>query len=258
MPGGLADLLDVTGAHALLHAGGPDPLRGLLAQEVGLERHHAGVDEQQVRVVVDQRRGGHDGVAVLLEERQPATPDLSGFHGESVLGCFGLPPGTGTRHRMPVRAGGRAGSGVVGQVGGGAPAPTELARRWGRAAAPAPPRASGSDRGRRRPARMPGSRRRARGLRSQPASTSRSGVCAHAACRGARLVASVSTATSTASRSSASRRAEASLNVRDEALGDRQLPQAVAHPDRDGGQQHGAAPHDSSFLLSPRTAVRTP
>ena len=86
VPRGLADLLDVTGAHALLHAGRPVPRRRLLAQEVRLEGHHAGVDEQQVRVVVDQRRGGDDGVAVLLEERQPATPDLCGFHGGSVLG----------------------------------------------------------------------------------------------------------------------------------------------------------------------------
>src|SRR6478609_7479590 len=44
----------------------------------------------------------------------------------------------------------------------------------------------------------------------------------------------------------------------DEALGDRQLPQGVADPDRRGGQQHGAAPHDGSLRPSPRTAVRTP
>jgi len=51
---GLADLLDVAGAHTLLHAGGTLPRRRLLAQEVGLERHHAGADEQEVRVVIQQ------------------------------------------------------------------------------------------------------------------------------------------------------------------------------------------------------------
>ena len=143
VPRGLADLLDVTGAHALLHAGRPVPRRGLLTQEVGLEGHHAGVDEQQVRVVVDQRRGGDDGVAVLLEERQPAAPDLSGFHGKSVLGCHGC-------HRArardivcrcaPVDRSGWVAVRCAGRAGG-AVAPTELARRWGRAAARAPPRA---------------------------------------------------------------------------------------------------------------------
>ena len=56
VPGGLADLLDVEGAHALLHAGRALVRRRLLAEQVGLERHHAGVDEQQVGVVEQQRR----------------------------------------------------------------------------------------------------------------------------------------------------------------------------------------------------------
>ena len=140
VPRGLADLLDVTGPDALLHTRGARPRRTLLPEEVGLEGHHAGVDEQQVRVVVDQRRGGDDGVAVLLEERQPATPDLSGFHVVPVLGGG---PGTGTRHRMPVRPEvWRARGGCERR---GAEPPTELARRWGRGAARVPPprRASG-------------------------------------------------------------------------------------------------------------------
>ena len=90
---GLADLLDVTGADALLHARGAIPLRGLLTEEVRLERHHARVDEQQVGVVVDERRGGHHRVAVLLEEGEPAAPDLSGFHVVS-------PGGRGGRARV--------------------------------------------------------------------------------------------------------------------------------------------------------------
>src|SRR4029078_4871951 len=68
VPGGLADLVDVEGAHALLDAGGPAVRRGLLAEEVRLEGHHPGVDEQQVRVVVQQWRAGDDGVPALPEE----------------------------------------------------------------------------------------------------------------------------------------------------------------------------------------------
>jgi hypothetical protein len=82
VPAGLADLVEVGGAHALLHRGRPRPRRGLLAAEVGHEGNHPGHDEQQVRVVERQRRAGHDGVPLLLEERQPTTRDLGGFHGQ--------------------------------------------------------------------------------------------------------------------------------------------------------------------------------
>ena len=54
--GGLADLFDVEGPHALLHAHGPVVRRHLLTQEVGLEGHHAGIDEEQVGVVEQQGR----------------------------------------------------------------------------------------------------------------------------------------------------------------------------------------------------------
>ena len=254
VPGGLADLLDVTGAHALLHAGRPDPLRGLLAEEVGLEGHHAGVDEQQVRVVVDQRRGGDDGVAVLLEERQPATPDLSGFHVVSVLGCMGA---TGHGHATSYAGPRRWSVGWAGWAAeaGARAAPTELARRSGRGAAPAPPRASASGPGRRRRGRMPGWPVAVR-RRSQPASTSRSGV----------------SPTRRAAGPGSWRRLDRDLDRlaqlglapgrglldgRDEALGDGQLPQGVADPDRRGGEQHGAAPH-ARPCAGPRIAVRTP
>ena len=80
VPGGLADLLDVQGADALLHAGRPVEGRRLDAGEVRLERHHAGVDEQQGGVVVEQRCGGHHLVAAGGEEVQEAAPDLGGFH----------------------------------------------------------------------------------------------------------------------------------------------------------------------------------
>ena len=85
VPGGLADLLDVEGADALLHAGRPVEGRGLDAGEVRLEGHHAGVDEQQGGVVVEQGRGGHHLVAARGEEVQEAAPDLGGFHESMVL-----------------------------------------------------------------------------------------------------------------------------------------------------------------------------
>lgn len=80
VPGGLADLFDVRGADALLHAGGARERRLGLAEEVGLERHHARVDQQQSRVVRDERRRRDDGVPALLEEAQPAAADFSRLH----------------------------------------------------------------------------------------------------------------------------------------------------------------------------------
>ena len=59
VPGRLADVLDVGRADALLHAHRSVVRRRLLPEEVGLERHHPRVHEQQRRVVEDQRRRGH-------------------------------------------------------------------------------------------------------------------------------------------------------------------------------------------------------
>ncbi len=80
VPGGLADLFDVGRAHALLHARGAVEGRLDLTQEVGLEGHHAGRDEEQSRVVRDERRRRDDGVTALLEEAQPAAANLSRLH----------------------------------------------------------------------------------------------------------------------------------------------------------------------------------
>ena len=80
MAGGLADVLDVGRAHALLHADRAVVRRRLLAEEVGLERHHAGVDEQQVGVVEQQRRRRHRGVAGPLEVGHEPAADLGGVH----------------------------------------------------------------------------------------------------------------------------------------------------------------------------------
>ena len=80
VPGGLADFLDVRGAHALLRGGGPPERRHLLAEEVRLERRHPGVDQEQGRVVGDQAGRRHHGVAVPLEEAEKPAGDLSRFH----------------------------------------------------------------------------------------------------------------------------------------------------------------------------------
>ena len=80
VPRGLADVLDVRGPHALLDADGAVVRRRLLAQEVGLERHHARVHEEQVRVVEEQGGRGHRPVAVALEVSDEPAPDLRGLH----------------------------------------------------------------------------------------------------------------------------------------------------------------------------------
>src|SRR5207248_6196619 len=81
VPAGLADLVDVRRAQALLHARRALPRWRLLAEEVRHELHHAGVDEQQVRVVDGGQRGArHDGVPVRLEMLQEPALDLRGSH----------------------------------------------------------------------------------------------------------------------------------------------------------------------------------
>ncbi|MPN11546.1 hypothetical protein SDC9_158849 [bioreactor metagenome] len=80
MPGGLADILDVEGAHALLQADGALVRRWLGADEVGLERHHPCVHEQQGGVVVQQRCAGHDGVIARGEEIHVPASDLCCLH----------------------------------------------------------------------------------------------------------------------------------------------------------------------------------
>lgn len=80
VPGGLADLLDVRRTHALLHAGDARGGRLDLTEEVGLEGHHAGGDQQQSRVVRDERRRRDNGVTALLVEAQPAATNFCRLH----------------------------------------------------------------------------------------------------------------------------------------------------------------------------------
>ena len=80
VPRGLADLLDVEGAHDLLDARGTRVRRGRLAKEVRLERHHAGVDKEQRGIVKEERRGRHDLMPAIGEVPEEPATNLCGLH----------------------------------------------------------------------------------------------------------------------------------------------------------------------------------
>src|SRR5690606_11688848 len=68
-------------AHALLAGGGAGVGALFQAEEAVLELIHAGVGEQQGRVVRrNQRTGGHTGVPLLFEEAQEGFTDFCAFH----------------------------------------------------------------------------------------------------------------------------------------------------------------------------------
>ena len=77
MAGGLADVLNIAGADALLAGAHPVP-RGLhLAGEVGLHGGHAAVDEQQAGVVLgNQGEAGEAEVVLGLKEFQEHLPQF--------------------------------------------------------------------------------------------------------------------------------------------------------------------------------------
>ncbi len=80
MARGVADRIEVvvlaTGAQAALHVGRAHVAALLRAQEHVLELDHAGIGEQQGRVVArHKRRRGHDGVALPTEEFQEIRAD---------------------------------------------------------------------------------------------------------------------------------------------------------------------------------------
>ena len=69
--GGMADVVDVAGADALLAGGHPMAGRLLLAGEPGLHGGHAGVDEQQGRVVLgNQGKAGQAQMAFGLKKAE--------------------------------------------------------------------------------------------------------------------------------------------------------------------------------------------
>ena len=74
---GLADVLDVAGADALLAGGDAVARRLLLAGEERLHRRHTGVDEQQRRVVLrDQGKAGQAQMAFCLKKVQEHFPQF--------------------------------------------------------------------------------------------------------------------------------------------------------------------------------------
>ena len=85
----IANIVDVVGAHALLHRRGADVLgvEFFLMQEVRLELHHASAREQKARIVGNQRRRRHAFAALLLEELQVL---LANFRCSHVLHWTGL------------------------------------------------------------------------------------------------------------------------------------------------------------------------
>ncbi len=93
---GVAHVVDVAGADALLHIGQAGAHRVLLTHQVGHQRVHTGGGEQHGGVVLgDDRRAGNAGVALLLEEAQEQAAQLVGgldVHGNYLL----LMEGTGT------------------------------------------------------------------------------------------------------------------------------------------------------------------
>ena len=91
---GGADDLDVDGAEALLHRRGPGPGRDLLAQEVGLERDHAGDGEQHGGVVGDEAGRRDDHVPALRVEAGERRAELVGVHHRTILPALRRSPGT--------------------------------------------------------------------------------------------------------------------------------------------------------------------
>ena len=83
MAGGIADRIEIivlaAGTQAALDIGCAHVAALFRAEEHVLELHHAGVGEQQDRVVARHQRGGrHDGVALALEEFEEVGADLGG------------------------------------------------------------------------------------------------------------------------------------------------------------------------------------
>ena len=85
MTGGVADVFQVVvlaaGAYALLAAHGAGIGALFLAEEAVLELVHAGVGEQQGRVIArDQGAGGNASMSLLFEEAEEGFTDFCAFH----------------------------------------------------------------------------------------------------------------------------------------------------------------------------------
>ena len=78
--GGLADLVDVERAHALLVRSHAALRRGLLTKQVRNERHHAGDGEQRGGVRGNKGRRRHDEMVVLGEVVEVSLGDVRSAH----------------------------------------------------------------------------------------------------------------------------------------------------------------------------------
>ena len=87
--GGIADLVDVAGADALLHVGEAGAGRVLAAQQVRNQRVHARGGKEHGRVVLrNDGSAGDDRVTLALKEVQPHRAQLAGSH---LLHCQNSP-----------------------------------------------------------------------------------------------------------------------------------------------------------------------
>ena len=90
---GVADLVDVAGADALLEVGQPFPGGMFCALQIGDERMHSGGGEEAGRIVFrNHRRALNFLMALRLEKLDVFTADVSFFHGEfsSIFLCFAV------------------------------------------------------------------------------------------------------------------------------------------------------------------------
>ena len=90
VPGGVADVLQIVvlaaGAHAALRGGRARIVARLLAEKHILELDHAGIREQQRRIIPGhERTRRHHRVAVLAEELQKAAPGSPSSSSISIL-----------------------------------------------------------------------------------------------------------------------------------------------------------------------------
>ena len=96
---GVTNVVDVVGAQALLAGAGANLLHGLGALVVLLELVHAGVCQQQGRVIGDERGGGVELAALALEELQEVLTNLRRSHGLVVFSAHGSPRSLGGASR---------------------------------------------------------------------------------------------------------------------------------------------------------------
>jgi hypothetical protein len=91
MAGRVAHVLEVVvlaaGAHATLAGGRAHVVAFVLAEEAVLELHHAGIGEQQRRVIARNEACGRDhGVGTFAEEFEEGTADFRRAHIRRFLG----------------------------------------------------------------------------------------------------------------------------------------------------------------------------